>query len=150
MNVLAIEQKFQTEATLGEVLELCKEDFERIDYFAQSVLKSSMTDNPEEVIKALNEITGIYLSLKPVVAIAETEKSNREIRQYNVLRIELENAGGKFTSASVEKQASDFVANYRRIRNIVTAYLESAEKAISTLQSILKYLTTERNITPRD
>jgi hypothetical protein len=145
MRILEIEQLFAKEETLNKVLEACQEEFLRIDYFANSVLKSSISDNPEEVIKALNELTGIYMSLKPVVAIAETEKSNREIRQFNVLRIELENSGGKFTSASVEKQSSDFVANYRRIRNVVTAYLESAEKAISTLQSILKYLTTERN-----
>lgn len=145
MQITEIEKMFSKEETLGQVLEACKENFDRIQYFAEQVLKSSITDNPEEVIKALNELTGIYMSLKPVVAISETEKNNREIRQFNVLRIELENSGGKFTSASVEKQSSDFVANYRRIRNVVTAYLESAEKAISTLQSILKYLTTERN-----
>lgn len=150
MRILEIEAKFQSVDTLGEVLELCKSEFERIDYYAATVLKSSLSDNPQAVIEALNELTGIYMTLKPVVAISETEKSNREIRQYNVLRIELENAGGKFTSASVEKQASEFVSSYRRIRNVITAYLESAEKAISTLQSILKYLITERNITPRD
>jgi len=150
MRIQEIENKFKSETTLEEVLNLCNTEFERVDYYANTVLKSNLSDNPEEVIKALNELTGIYMTLKPIVAISVSEKSNREIRQYNVLRIELENAGGKFTSASVEKQASEFVGNYRRIRNIVTAYLESAEKAISTLQSILKYLITERNITPRE
>jgi hypothetical protein len=143
MRVLEIENLFKEESTLDKVLELCNIDFEKVDYYANTVLKSNLTDNPEEAKKALNELTGVYLSLKPIVAIAETEKSNREIREYDRLRIEIENANGKFTSASVEKQASAYVGNYRRVRNIVQAYLDGAEKAISTLQSLLKYMGEE-------
>lgn len=143
MRVLEIEKKFQKEETLAEVLELCKEDFERIDYYANTVLKSNLTENPEEAKKALNELTGIFMSLKPVIAIAETEKKNREIREFDRIRIETENAGGKFTAASATVTSSAYVASYRRVRNIVQGYIDACEKALSSLQSLLKYMGEE-------
>ena len=143
MRILEIEQKFQKEETLAEVLELCKEDFERIDYYANTVLKSNLAENPEEAKKALNELTGIFMSLKPVIAITETEKKNREIREFDRIRIETENAGGKFTAASATVTSSAYVAEYRRIRNIVQSYIDACEKALSSLQSLLKYMGEE-------
>jgi hypothetical protein len=143
MRVLEIEKYFQTEETLIKVLELCKEDFERIDYYSNTVLKSNLTENPEEAKKALNELTGIFMSLKPVIAIAETEKKNREIREFDRIRIETENSGGKFTATSATTTASAYVASYRRVRNIVQGYLDACEKALSSLQSLLKYMGEE-------
>lgn len=143
MRILEIENLFQKEETLSKVLEFCKQDFDKIDYYANTVLKSNLAENPEEAKKALNELTGVFMTLKPVISIAETEKKNREIREYDRLRIKIENAGDKFTSASVEKQASAYVADYRRVRNIVQGYLDACEKALSSLQSLLKYMGEE-------
>jgi len=145
MRVLEIEKLFQQEDTLDEVLTKCKEDFDKVDYYA-GIMKDNLTDNPEEAKKALNELTGVYIGLKTVLAIAETEKKNRETRYYDQLRIDTENAGKKFVSASSEKEASAHVANYRRIRNLIQGYTDACEKAISTLQSILKYLAEEMKL----
>ena len=143
MRVLEIEKLFENEDTLNEVLTKCKEDFEKIDYYA-GIMKNNITNNPEEVKKALNELTGEYITLKTVLAIANTEKKNREMRQYDQLRIDTENAGTKFVAQTADRQASLYVASYRRVRNIIEAYTNAVEKAISSLQSILKYMATER------
>ena len=145
MRILEIELLFQKDETLGNILEECKEDFDIIDNISNNVLVSKIASNPEEAKGALLEVTGAYSNLSTVLAIAETEKKNRQEREYNRLRIEVENAGNKFISAQADKQASGFVAPYRRIRNIIGGYTGAAEKIISSLQSMLKYESTKYN-----
>ncbi len=146
MRVLELEMKFKSEETLPQVLEELKKDFEAVDYWA-TLLKSNVTANGAvEASRGLNELTGTFMTLKTVLAIAESEKKNREIRFYSSLRIETENSGKKFVSAVGEKEAAVAVAEYRRVRNIIKAYMESAQAGISTLQSILKAIITEMNL----
>jgi len=142
MRILKIENLFQSEETLEEVLNECKDSIDKVDYYS-NLLKTNVIDNAEEVKKALNELTGIYMDLKTILLVANTEKKNREIRYYDQLRIDIENEGRKFVSAPAEKEASTHVAKYRRIRNIIQAYVDVSEKAISTCQSILKYMGEE-------
>lgn len=146
MKILEIEKLFDSEETIGEVLERCKNSFDRTDYYI-GIMQNNITENPEEAKKALNELTGIYMDLKTVIAVAETQKKNREIRRYNEIRIETESGDKKFVSASAEKEASSYVAPYRRVRNILQGYCDACEKAISTLQSVLKYSMEWRKLT---
>ena len=145
MRILETEKLFQSEDTLAQVLEECKDEFEVIDNISNNVLLSRIAQNPEEAKGALLEVTGAYSNLATILSIAETEKKNREEREYNRLRIETENADKKFVSAQADKQASGFVAPYRRVRNIIGGYTGAAEKIMSSLQSILKYESTKYN-----
>jgi len=142
VRILEIEKYFQQDDTLNKVLEALSEDIDKIDYWA-GLMKQGITVNPEEAKNALNDLTGRFMSLKTALSIAETEKKNRETRAYNQIKIDTENEGKKFVSASAEKEASGRVADYRRIRNIIQAYVDSCEKALSTLQSLLKYMGEE-------
>jgi len=144
MRILELENLFKKEETLDKVLEELKADFDKTDYYA-NLMQTNIVNNPEEVKSALTELTGTFSNLRTALAIAETEKKNREIRAYNQIRIDVENAGKKFISASSEKQASGEVSAYRRIKNLILGYKESAEKAISSLQSILRYMAVEYN-----
>jgi hypothetical protein len=148
MKILEIEQAFQDEKTLNKVLDLCKEDFEIVDDMANNVLKSKVANNAEEAKSALLVLAGAYSNLSTVLAIALTEKKNREDREFVRLRIETENAEKKFTSASAEKDASIFVGSYRRIRNIIEGYIGGCEKQMSALQSTLKNEKRGYNATP--
>ena len=138
MRILEIEQAFQDEKTLSKVLELIKEDVELVDYYADSVLKSKLANNVEEAKSAVLVLAGVFSNLTTVLSVAMTEKKNREIREYNRIRIESENAEKKFTSAIGEAMASESVASYRRIRNIIEGYCNGCEKQISALQSTIK------------
>jgi len=144
MRILDVEKLFQQEDTLNKVLDNCQEDFEKIDYWSQ-VRKENLTDNSPEIIKALNELSGCYSNLRTVLGIAESEKKNRHIRYKETLRIDIENEGGKYVDSKAEVQASNDVAEYRRVRNIINAYVESCDKHIITLQSILKDLGKDYN-----
>jgi len=144
MRILEIEKLFQTEDTLNEVLDACQEDFGKIDYWSQ-IRKENITNNSTEVDKALNELSGSYSNLRTVLGIAVTEKQNRHCRFKESLRIDIENEGGKYVDSKAETQASASVAEYRRIRNIINAYVESCDKHIITLQSILKDIGKDYN-----
>lgn len=144
MRILEIEKLFETEETLNEVLDRCEEDFKQIDYWS-NVRKQNLTDNSEEINRALNELSGCYSNLKTILGIAETEKKNRHARYKESIRIEVENNGGKYSDAKADTQASAHVAEYRRIRNIIEAYVNSCDKHITTLQSILKDINKDYN-----
>ena len=144
MRILEIEKLFQNEETLDQVLEEIKEDIEKVDYWAQT-LRSGVVDNPEEADRCLTEVTGAYSNLRTVLAIAESEKKNREVRFYNELKINTENESKKFVATSADKEASAHVAIYRRIRNIIQGYKEAAEKQISSMQTLIKDLIREKD-----
>lgn len=145
MRVLNLEQKFQKEETLNEVLEDLKDDFEKVDYWA-SIRKQNITDNNAEVDRALNELSGALSNLRTALGVAESEKKNREVRHKNQIRIDVENAGEKYTDTKATTEASAFIAPYRRVRNIIQAYYEATQTQISTLQSILKDLNKDYQI----
>jgi len=142
MRILKIEKLFEDEAKLDEVLKECQNDFEKVDYYA-NIMKQNITNNPEEAKKALIELTGTFSNLRTVLAIAETEKKNREIRAYCKLRIDTENEGKKFQDGQGKQLASGKVASYRRVRNLILGYKEACEKSIGSLQSLLKHMTAE-------
>lgn len=141
MRILELEKLFQQEDTLDKVLEKCEEDFKKIDYWS-GVRKANLTDNPEEITKALNELSGCYSNLRTILGVADTELTNREVRQYNTIKMRIEKEEEKkFTSqldSATKKEASAYVGSYRRIYNLIKGYVESCDKHINTLQSILK------------
>ena len=145
MRIEKIEGYLQQEDTLNQVIDELKDDFTQVEYYANTVLKGNLANNPEEAKKALSILTGLYMIFRTVLAIAESIKKNNEIGYYEKLRIEAGKNNEKFTSSVAERQASNHVRNYRRIRNIIEAYLDSCEKAIGSLQSILKNEKREYN-----
>ena len=145
MRIEKIESYLQQDDTLNKVIDELKDDFTQVEYHANN-MKDNLTNNPEEAKKTLNKLTGLYIFLRTALAIAETEKKNREIAYYEKLRIEAGKENTKFTSSVAERQASNSVREYRRIRNIIQAYVESCEKAINSLQSLLRQMQEEMKL----
>ena len=143
MRILDIEAKFQSEDTLNEVLDMMKEDFEMVDYYA-GILRGGVVDNAHEANEALGKLTGTFSNLRTALGVAESEKKNREIRFYCNLKMESDNNNKKFVATVGDKEASAHVAEYRRVRNIIEAYVEACAKDISSMQSILKDLDREK------
>jgi hypothetical protein len=148
MRILEIEQAFKNEKELKKVLDLCKEDIELVDYYANDVLKSKLANNAEEAKSAVLVLAGVYSNLTTGLSIAITDKKNRETREYNRIRIEAENAEKKVTDSAKEMMASEYVADYRWIRNVIEGYVTGCEKQISALQTTLK--NEKRNYNAQD
>ncbi len=145
MRILKLEESFQSESTLPEILKILASDFDRIDYWS-TIRKTNVTDNPADIVRALNELSGCYANLRTALAIANSEVTVREARKRGSLKIDTENEGKKWTSqlnSSAKYEAIEFVANYTRIKNIIEAYCNAADKHISTLQTISKDATRD-------
>lgn len=155
MNYSLVKNFFE-DNKYDELLESYVPKFEVVDKYAQ-MLQSGVVDNPAECIKALNELTGVYMDIKKIVEIIGAIKLNKELKFYVDRKKEYEDGDildandkpAKFVSAAVERESSLHVADYRRIRNIFSAYLDSSTQGIQSIQSILKSLTFEYNIDPK-
>ena len=140
MNYTEVEEYFQTE-NLDGLLKACQTMFDLIDSNTQ-LLISNRVDSPISCQKMLEELCGVYGFLRPVHAVASTVKKDMEEREYHNLKI---NTEGKFVSTVAEKEASRLTQEYRRVRNIVEAYVNICEKLIGVGQSLLKSLQEEKN-----
>ena len=138
-NIFELEKYFQKESTLEEVLKYCTQFFTKIDNVMLDLRKNKIQDG-ESVQEALTKVTGYFGALKPVLALAITEKKNRQVRYYNTRKEQIEKEGEKFSSAPTEREADASVASYRRVRNLVQGYVEVADRTIGILQSKLNYL----------
>jgi hypothetical protein len=147
MNIFEIEKKFSSIEGMNDLLFFLQQEyFDRISYHADLFRGGALSDIGQ-MNSSLDELTGIYMDLKAIYMISITMKENRELQHYMSRKIEIENKGEKFTSAPIEKEASNIVANERRVRNIVEGFLSSCEKSISTIQSKLKFTSKEIELT---
>jgi len=149
MRIKEIEKLFQDEQNLDLVLEDLKTELAKVDEWAE-LLRDNQATNPEMAKQGLMELTGIFMRLNTAYSVAITEKKNREVRAYNRIKQETDNAGGKFVSASAEKQASAEVSDYRRIRNYIEGYVEACRSAMSSIQSILKQIQEEMKLSGKE
>ena len=117
-----------------KLLEEYKSLFDRIDYY-RDMFQNKTYNTPGEFNEALVELTGIYSSIHPVALNAETEKLHHE-ETYKQKKRE------KMIGLDYEE-----VTKYRRLRNIFVGARDCCEKMMSTCQSSLRYLLTERNYT---
>jgi len=143
MDFKEIEKMFENEEQLGKLLQSYSEVFDKIDYY-QDLFQNGAIDTPGETDKIMKELTGIFMSISIIATIADSEKTNRESRKYNTLRIEASNRGEKPVVAQLDREASAFVAPYRKIRNIFQAYRDVCDRAISVCQSSLRFMDKEK------
>jgi len=143
MNVFEVEGYFETSDKMQELLEILqKEYFDRIDYHGD-LFRSGALSDVGQLQNSLEELTGIYIKLNPIYSIAESIKKNREESFYMAKKISIENNGDKFVSASTDKEASNSVANERRVRNIIEGKVSACSQGISTCQSKMKFVGKE-------
>jgi len=135
----------EQEATALDVLTGCQAYFQQVDTIA-GLFAAGAIDTPSECRRVMNECTAIYLALNPLLSLAETEKSNREVVHFVEAKRNMENSGGKFVATSASTEASAYVHVYRRVRNILEGYVDSVKMAISTCQSTLKSMSDESRL----
>jgi len=146
MDINKIRTMLMNDTTASKTLDECQPMFDKANHFSDLFLNGTL-DNPDECTRVLNELTGVYLTLKPIHALAEAKKVNNELIFYKTRKQEVEAKGEKFVSTSTEKEASLSVALYREIVYVLDAYLSGIEKALSTCQSVLKFKSEEMRMT---
>jgi len=107
-------------------IEKCKKDLLSVD-----------TNNLPKIKQILLTLTGHYMSLVSITKKLQALKRNKENAYFYAKKIEIENEGKKFTSAPIEREATLFVAEERRVRNIFEGYLEACLEGIRTCRAFL-------------
>jgi len=133
---------FESKEGLTKLLTDYKNVFDMIDDFGQQLIKGILS-TPEDYKTCLDKMTGAYVSLEPLYTMAESKKLNEELQAYVSIKRELETKGEKVVSASIEKESSLAVADFRRVRAILEGYVEACSKAIGTCQTQLKRIEFE-------
>lgn len=119
-----------------------KDVFEMVDDYGQQLIQGILS-TPDDYKICLDKMTGAFVSLEPLYTMAESKKLNEELQAYVSMKRELESKGEKVVAASLEKESSLAVAEFRRIRAILEGYVEACAKAIGTCQTQLKRLELE-------
>jgi dimeric dUTPase (all-alpha-NTP-PPase superfamily) len=133
---------FESQEGLTKLLEEYQDIFDMIDDFGQQLVQG-IPNTPNDYKEILNKLTGAFISLEPLYTQAEAKKLNEELQAYVSMKRELESKGEKVVAASLEKESSLAVAEFRRIRAILEGYVEACAKAIGTCQTQLKSLELE-------
>ena len=133
---------FDSQEGLQNLLNDYKEVFEMIEDFGQQLIQG-IPNTPDDYKEILDKLTGAFITLEPLYTQAEAKKLNEELQAYVSMKRELENKGEKVVAASLEKESSLAVADFRRVRAILEGYVESCAKAIGTCQTQLKRLELE-------
>ena len=137
------------EEELNKVIEEIKESIEKIDYYANTIFKGNLVNNPEESKKTLSILTGYYMDLNPIAELAYHKAESIEAKERNIYRMDVtKDKEGKFTTTDNEQSkiiSREKAIIYKRIANIVGSYREDCKVAIGSLQSILKSEKREYN-----
>ena len=124
---------------LEQLLKDYNDTFEMVDDYGQQLI-SGILSTPEDYTTCLDKLTGAYIALEPLYSQAEAKKLNEELNAYVTMKRELEAKGEKVVAASLDKEASLAVADFRRVRAILEGYVEACAKGIGSCQTQLKRL----------
>ena len=142
-------QKYMDEGEVGvtQLLADCKDTFDTIDQYKLDFLGDVLST--EDVLKtALNVLTGCYFFLEPIYNLAQAYKEIKEDEAYCTLRAEAETNGRKITADALKVEAHRAVSLFIRTRNIYESYVNSVEKGIITVQTLLKRMEINRTHKP--
>lgn len=140
---------FNTSEGLEKLLVEYQDVFSLLDDISQQLLQGVIT-TVDQYKEVLNQSTGAYGTLEPLHSMSIAYKENEELHYYVEKKRELEAKAEKFTAASLEKEASESVAQIRRVRNILEAYVSVSEKIIITAQTQLKQLAQDYKYKPQE
>jgi len=142
MKLTELRNLFETQ-DFDTILSNLQPVFDEIDEIAEA-LGEGIGVEESICLEYLSKLTGYYMYLSPFLNEAKTQKRNNELIRYRELKEEAESEGKKFISAPAEKEAQIYVAEYRKIRNALQAYVDACKVGIGSCQSIVKYKSEEK------
>lgn len=139
------------EQGIAELLAACQDEFKTIEDI-KGQLKANLLTDEESLYEALSQLTGIYMHFEPMYEVAQAYKEIEEDRIYSGIRVagekglevfkddilNFEIPIKKITDNILRTEAHRAVKSYIRVRNAFEAYVNSCDKAIISIQTLLK------------
>ncbi|KKN82761.1 hypothetical protein LCGC14_0305850 [marine sediment metagenome] len=123
-------------ATLEKILKRFKPIFEQVDKLKKATTKLDAA-NTTAVKDTLTKLTGYYMEIVDILRKIEALKKNKETAYYHTKKVEIENSDTKFVSAPVDKEASLYVADERRVRSILQGKLDACLEGMRTCRTFV-------------
>jgi hypothetical protein len=140
---MMIFEYFQSEENLSKLLTDCQPIFDEVEMI-QELFRADKIISPDEYAKYLNVLTGHFMYLDRLSAVAEAYQEIKEadflLEAKNKPLAEGQKAPSDETAKAIAKQKS---ANYIRLANLLKSYAKITEKAIITIQSQLNRLSDQ-------
>ena len=144
---------FTSEEKLVVLITDIKPIFDVIDDYTQQILQNVMVTIPE-FEKAKSQLVGCVMELNPVLSASMTAKRNGELHFYVAKKREIESRPAtidekgksvkeKFVDGATQTESEESVADYRRVRNIVQGYINSAWAGIKDSEDRIINLKVE-------
>lgn len=147
MTTKELEQLCKSADTLDAVLIELKDYLEMIDKWTDISL-SEIGDNPVTLGNAMNQLSIAYKHIDIAYELVDSEYRTQKDNFCTDKMIECENADTKYVATKVEKEASVFVKEYRRVRAWLKGYADTCNKRILVLQSVKRGLEKVYNSHP--
>jgi hypothetical protein len=151
-----IKKYFETEEGLAELLVLLDEKFEVLNNYSEQLQGNVMTQ-VHEFVTAKEQVAGIKMFLNTIYSESITWKKTKEQQKYMELKVAIENKAPvidekgkptkeKFSSAPTEIEASVSVAAWRRIRNLLEAYINSCWDSLKIMEQRIIEIKGENSL----
>ncbi len=121
---------------LETILKKFEPIFKKVDTLKKATIRLD-SSNIVATKDTLTKLTGYYMEIVDILRKIEALKKNKSEAYYCSKRIEITNAGDKFVSAPIEKESSLYVADERRVRNILQGKLDACLEGIRTCRTII-------------
>jgi hypothetical protein len=128
---------------MESLLKDCEDVFTTLDDYKEQFIANNFSTG-DEYKEALNRITGCYMFLEPILSLSQAFKEIKQDEAHSNLRVDAETNGKKLTADALNVESHKAVSLYIRVRNIIEAYVKNSEKAIITIQTVLKREENER------
>jgi len=119
--------------------------FDIIDDYSQEILHGVMT-TIKEYEDAKTKLIGCIMTLNPILSMAITAKKNGMLHYYVAQKREIENKAPiadekgklvkeKFVDGATKTESEEYVATFRRVRNIIQGYINASWAGVNDCES---------------
>ena len=138
MALESIVDKFKKDdsAVLSKILKELEMTFKAVEA-TRKILPKLDINNLDKVKQIQLETLSYYGQLREWFLRIDSLKKNKEDCYYQYLRNLAESKNDKFVSAVAEKEASVFVSEERRVRDLIEGKLDFALETIKTCRNLL-------------
>lgn len=116
---------------LNSVFESSSEVFEMISSYQKEFVKNEMK-HIEFYYTTLDNLTGCYMYLSPIVQVIEPLISKKSLQFYHLKKMKSLNDNEKFVSAPVERESDLQVVDLKLVFSLFVGYIDSCRQGIQT------------------
>ena len=146
-DILRVRSKSTDEVktVLEDILIKAQEVFGMISEFQKQFI-SDDTRPMDFYYNVMDNLTGCYMFLTPIVSMLDALVDNRSLNYYHMTKLQIQKTGEKFTSAPIEREADQYVTEERYYLAVFSGFLDACKQGIQTCRTRIREIETEKDL----